>query len=411
MKNCFMIMGFGKKMDFRNSKVINLDLTYSKIIKPLFEKEFSEYKLLRGDEINYSGCIDTDMYRQLLDADLVIADITTSNENAIYELGVRHALRPASTIILLQKGEKEEIPFDYNHFRIIFYKDLEMDPDNINGKDLENKLREYILNINESRTDSPVYTYLRDLNPPVMCRDKQSMSAEQQEEKETIASLTVKANDFKEQKRFVESAQCWEKLHEMIPHYAYVVQQYALTTYKSRQPDTRTALENGLKIIMELNPDVSLDLETLGISGAICKRLYVETNENKWLERAIRYYKKGFMIDGDYYNGENYANCLLKKLTKDIDDIEFIALNYERKNVCRQILNNLASEKTDFSDVWKCASFAICSLHLHEKENFEIYRSRFMKIAIPWMKDTFEESVRNIESDFLIIKETKLNLL
>lgn len=406
-----MVMGFGKKMDFRKSKMINLDLTYSKIIKPLFEKEFSEYKLLRGDEINYSGCIDTDMYWQLLDADLVIADITTSNENAIYELGVRHALRPASTIILLQKGEKEEIPFDYNHFRIIIYKDLEMDPDNINGKDLENRLREFISNINEFRTDSPVYTYLRDLTPPAICRDKQSINSMHQEDKETIASLAVKANDFKEQKRFSESAQCWRKLHEMIPNYAYVVQQYALMTYKSQHPDTITALENGLKIIMELNPDMSLDLETLGISGAICKRLYLETNEEKWLESAIRYYKKGFMIDGDYYNGENYANCLLKKLTNDIDDTEFIALNYERKTVCQQILNNLSSENTDFLDVWKCASFAICSLHLHDKENFENYRSRFMKSAIPWMKDTFEESVRNIERDFSIIKATKSNLL
>ena len=43
------------------------------------------------------------MYALLLHADLVIADITTFNPNAIYELGVRHAVRPYSTIILKEK--------------------------------------------------------------------------------------------------------------------------------------------------------------------------------------------------------------------------------------------------------------------------------------------------------------------
>jgi hypothetical protein len=37
------------------------------------------------------------MYEQLLKADVVVADLSTSNRNAIYELGVRHALRPYTT--------------------------------------------------------------------------------------------------------------------------------------------------------------------------------------------------------------------------------------------------------------------------------------------------------------------------
>ena len=62
------------------------------------------------------------MYSLLLKADLVIADITTMNENAIYELGIRHALKPFSTIIMMQESEK--IPFDLNHCRILTYKDF-----------------------------------------------------------------------------------------------------------------------------------------------------------------------------------------------------------------------------------------------------------------------------------------------
>lgn len=36
-KICFVVMGFGKKMDYRNSKEVDLDIIYKKIIKDLFE--------------------------------------------------------------------------------------------------------------------------------------------------------------------------------------------------------------------------------------------------------------------------------------------------------------------------------------------------------------------------------------
>ena len=109
-KICFVVMGFGKKMDYRNSKEVDLDIIYKKIIKDLFDS-LTEYELIRADEISGSDLIDVSMYSLLLKADLVIADITTMNENAIYELGVRHALKPFSTIIMMQESEK--IPFDF----------------------------------------------------------------------------------------------------------------------------------------------------------------------------------------------------------------------------------------------------------------------------------------------------------
>ena len=36
-KICFVAMGFGKKMDYRNSKEVDLDIIYKKVIKNLFE--------------------------------------------------------------------------------------------------------------------------------------------------------------------------------------------------------------------------------------------------------------------------------------------------------------------------------------------------------------------------------------
>ena len=56
------------------------------------------------------------MYELLLDADLVIADLSTSNANALYELGVRHALRPSTTIVIAEKQFK--FPFDISHLLV-----------------------------------------------------------------------------------------------------------------------------------------------------------------------------------------------------------------------------------------------------------------------------------------------------
>ena len=53
------------------------------------------------------------MYNQLITADVVIADLSTNNPNAFYELGVRHALRPKTTIVIAENELKP--PFDVNH--------------------------------------------------------------------------------------------------------------------------------------------------------------------------------------------------------------------------------------------------------------------------------------------------------
>ena len=57
------------------------------------------------------------MYERLLDADVVVADLSTTNANAIYELGVRHALRPHTTIVMAETAFK--FPFDLSHLSIL----------------------------------------------------------------------------------------------------------------------------------------------------------------------------------------------------------------------------------------------------------------------------------------------------
>ena len=84
-KSCFVVMGFGTKTDFPTGRTLDLDKTYRAIIKPAVEE--AGLRCVRADEIVHSGSIDVAMYRELLESDLVVADISTCNPNALYELG------------------------------------------------------------------------------------------------------------------------------------------------------------------------------------------------------------------------------------------------------------------------------------------------------------------------------------
>lgn len=119
-KLCFVIMGFGKKTDYKSGKTLNLDATYYEIIKPAAEE--CGIECIRADEVCHSGSIDREMYRKLLLADVVIADISTNNANALYELGVRHALKKGTTIIMSEKSGV--LHFDLNHTATLIYEHL-----------------------------------------------------------------------------------------------------------------------------------------------------------------------------------------------------------------------------------------------------------------------------------------------
>ena len=74
-------MGFGKKNDPETNRTIDLDQTYQQIIRPAVEA--SGLECVRADEITETGIIDRSMYALLYRADVVIADISTYNPNAI----------------------------------------------------------------------------------------------------------------------------------------------------------------------------------------------------------------------------------------------------------------------------------------------------------------------------------------
>jgi tetratricopeptide (TPR) repeat protein len=113
---CFVLMPFGEKKD-ENGRTIDFDEIYNKVIKPAVED--AELEPIRADEETIGGIIHKPMFERLMLCDYAVADLTTANPNVFYELGVRHGIRPHSTVLIFGKGGR--LPFDVAPLRAIPY--------------------------------------------------------------------------------------------------------------------------------------------------------------------------------------------------------------------------------------------------------------------------------------------------
>lgn len=115
-KRCFVIMPFGKKLDEADVEV-NFDEVYEKFIKPTVES--AGLNCIRCDEADEAGNIHKKMFQLIWHADVAIADVSIPNPNVFYELGIRHALRKAVTVIIRNKNAT--LPFNIVNMNAVEY--------------------------------------------------------------------------------------------------------------------------------------------------------------------------------------------------------------------------------------------------------------------------------------------------
>lgn len=404
-KICFVIMGYGKKTDPTLGKTFDLDVTYNTIIKPSVEN--AGYTCIRGDEVLESGIIDKSMYALLIHSDLVIADITTFNPNAIYELGIRHAARPYSTIVMKEKDGN--IPFDINHNKTFTYSHMGEDIGSKEAERCVKHLTNLILEIDKSQeTDSPLFHHIRGVKPYSLPEDEYIQIIKELADKEkSIFALTEKAKYEMNNSNFKEAKKFWKKLVDKVENDTYFVQQLALCTYKDKTISPNIALIDALGIIKKLEPDDrnTIDPETLGITGAIYKSLWENNNaEIEYLDRAIEYYKRGFTINQDYYTGENYALCLNLKASITANSDEKIYLNYSAKVTRKEIIEIIQklAEDEDFEIrrdlMWIYATLSNCYMGIEDEDNHQLYEKRFKDLnPVDWQQETYEKSLNYLK--------------
>jgi tetratricopeptide (TPR) repeat protein len=313
-KTCFVVQGFGEKTDFTNGRKLNLDRSYD-VIKEAVEA--AGLLCIRADEVVKSGTIDKPMYEWILKADLVIADLSTYNVNAAYELGVRYGVSPRATIIVVEDQFKN--PFDVSHIVLHRYKHLGEDIGAAEARRFKMELAEIVRQVIASeKTDSPLYE-LFPLNPPAQ-RDQIAVRSLGVQPESVAASeppappdenwktLLDKALAAKAAGRWIAAKELLEIVHETRPNDESVIQQLVLATYKSKDPGVDTALENARELMVaKLNPGTTNDPETLGLWGAVHKRRWEQHQKQADLDASIEGYERGFYLKQDYYNGINLA--------------------------------------------------------------------------------------------------------
>ncbi|HYN85168.1 MAG TPA: tetratricopeptide repeat-containing protein [Pyrinomonadaceae bacterium] len=212
-------------------------------------------------DIVEAGNIRADMFRRLLTADLVVADLSIHNANVLYALGIRHALRGRSTFML--RSDVDRFPFDLQTDRCFLYR--KEDP----AAHLDALAAALRRTLDSGAQDSPVFMSLPNLREPdpsafmFVPQDfgEEVKRAEEHRRAGDLALLSYEVKGFE-----------WEALGWRVVGRA----QFALKAF----PAARVTWER----VLRLAPD---DLEANITLGTIYERLGDLTRSTQALERAL----------------------------------------------------------------------------------------------------------------------------
>lgn len=162
-----------------------------KVYKYLIKRAIDDAGLypIRADEQTGSHIIHSEMFKQLRDSTIVLADLSLENPNVYYELGIRHVLAPSGTILICREGTT--IPFDVKLSRVIFYR---FDGQDFDWDEVEKKtarLTEVLKQASTREPDSPVHAFLANVMPRSNVEKSKASDAIRKSERLNQASKMV----------------------------------------------------------------------------------------------------------------------------------------------------------------------------------------------------------------------------
>ena len=155
---CFVLMPFGRKQD-GTGRLIDFDEVYQQIIAPAVAA--TGLDCIRADEEQVGGTIHKPMYERLMLCEFAVADVTGANPNVYYELGIRHAVRPRSTVILFAEGTV--LPFDIALLRGLPYHLDALGKPSSPEADIRAIIQRMRTAHEDPHDDSPIFTLISDM--------------------------------------------------------------------------------------------------------------------------------------------------------------------------------------------------------------------------------------------------------
>lgn len=332
---CFVLMPFGTK-PAAGGAVIDFDSVYTDLIAPAITTAGLEP--LRADEEQTGGLIHKPMFERLILCEFAVADLTTANANVFYELGLRHAVRPASTVLLFAEGTGR-LPFDVAPLRAVPYK-VRADGKPANAAADQTAIAQRLTQARSMPTDSPVFQ-LVDGFPDIqrlktdVFRDhmqycerlKQKLAAARKQGVDAVKAAEAEMGDLANAEAGVvidlflsyRAVKAWPAMIELVPRMTpplantvMVREQLALALNRAGRGDE--AEQELLDLIASRGPSS----ETCGILGRIYKDRWEAAAKagdqplaRGLLNKAIEAYLKGFEADWrDAYPGVNAVTLM-----------------------------------------------------------------------------------------------------
>lgn len=332
---CFILMPFGIKANADGS-VINFDRVYQDLIAPAARD--AELEPIRADQEVTGGIIHKPMFERLILCPFAVADLTTANANVYYELGVRHAFKPFSTVQIIAEGSR--LPFDVQMLRTIPYT-LGSDgvPDPAKAAATSAAIGTFLREARKGAKDSPVFQLIDGLPVPNLEHLKTDVFRDQVDYSEQVKVKLANARRSAQKADAVRTVEkelgeiadldtgvaidlmlsyravsAWEDMVRLIQRFSgpltqtvMVREQLGLALNRLKRRDE--AQQVLLKLIEERGPSS----ETCGILGRVYKDQWEDAIKSGnaflakgYLDKAIKMYLQGFQADWrDAYPGIN----------------------------------------------------------------------------------------------------------
>jgi len=346
---CFVLMPFGKKTDAAGL-TIDFDAVYQEVIRPAIAE--AGLDPLRSDEEMSGGILHKSMYERLILCPFAVADLTTANAKVFYQLGVRHAVRPASTMLLFAEGGR--LPFDVGPQHAVLYR-LTAEGRPADPSSAQSSLATRLLEARRAASqherppaDSPIYQLVESF-PDVqhmktdVFRERVEYARQQKEalavaRKHGLAALQEFERSLGDPLDGLESgvlidlflsyrsAKGWQQMIDLagrmprpLATTVLVQEQLALALNRAGRGDQAEAV---LKALLASRGPSS---ETYGILGRVYKDRYERAKKDGrayeargYLEQAIDVYLKGF--EADWRDGYPGINAVTLMELRDMPD-------------------------------------------------------------------------------------------